>query len=172
LLNRIAAVVGLPPRQYLYGLTGILIAHVFFNLPLAVRLLLPAWQSIPGESWRLAAQLGMRSSHILLYIEWPVLRQSVPLVAGLVFMLCFTSFAVVLTLGGGPLATTVEVAIYQALRFDFDLPRAGLLALLQLFFCGAIVTVLQLLGRTPDIEPLTGVQHMRPDLGGAVACAS
>jgi thiamine transport system permease protein len=51
--------------------------------------------------------------------------------AGLVFMLCFTSFAVVLTLGGGPRATTLEVAVYQALRFDFDLGRAVTLALVH-----------------------------------------
>src|SRR3546814_3514614 len=60
-------------------------------------------------------------------------------------MLCFTSFAVVLTLGGGPKATTLEVAVYQALRFDFDLGRAVTLALVQLLLCTAIVlAVLQL----------------------------
>jgi ABC-type Fe3+ transport system permease subunit len=50
----------------------------------------------------------------------------------LVFTLCFTSSAIVMTLGGGPGATTLEVAIYQALRFEFDFGRAALLALVQL----------------------------------------
>ncbi len=172
LLNRVAGALGLPVGQYLYGLTGILIAHVFFNLPLAVRLLLPAWQSIPGETWRLAAQLGMESGHIVKHIEWPLLRQVVPQVSGLVFMLCFTSFAVVLTLGGGPAATTIEVAIYQALRYEFDLGQAGLLALLQLLFCALIVALIQLVGRTPHVEPLTGVRQLRPDLGGRGARAA
>ena len=49
-----------------------------------------------------------------------------------IFVICLSSFAVALTLGGGPRATTVELAIYQAMRFDFDLSRAALLALLQL----------------------------------------
>ena len=49
----------------------------------------------------------------------------------LVFLLCMTSFAVALTLGGGPRATTLELAIYQAVRFDFDLGRAAWLALIQ-----------------------------------------
>ena len=53
----------------------------------------------------------------------------------LVFMLCLTSFAVVLTLGGGPKSTTLEVAIYQSLRFDFEPTRAVVLALLQLCLC-------------------------------------
>ncbi len=46
----------------------------------------------------------------------------------IVFLLCATSFTLVLTLGGGPSATTLEVAIYQALKLDFDPPRAVALA--------------------------------------------
>ncbi len=46
-----------------YGLQGILLAHVFFNLPMASRLLLQALENIPGEQRQLAAQLGMRSWH-------------------------------------------------------------------------------------------------------------
>ena len=167
LVNRVAAGLGFEPVQYLYGLGGILIAHVFFNLPLAVRLLLPAWQSVPGESWRLAAQLGMSSRDILRLMEWPMLRPLLPQVATLVFMLCFTSFAVVLTLGGGPASTTIEVAIYQALRFDFDLGRATLLALLQLICCALLVAVVQSMGRTHLVDPTEGRVQPRPDLSGA-----
>ena len=43
------------------------------------------------------------------------------------FMLCFTSFTIVLALGGGPQNSTLEVAIYQAIFFEFDLPKAALL---------------------------------------------
>ncbi len=168
LLNRLAGAVGLGPGQYLYGLPGILIAHAFFNLPLAIRLLLPVWQSVPGESWRLAAQLGMSGGQVWRLVEWPLVRHAVAQAAGLVFMLCFTSFAVVLTLGGGPAATTIEVAIYQALRFDFDLARAGLLALLQVVCCLGIAAAVQAMGRPLWVEPGAGRAHARPDLGGRV----
>lgn len=57
-----------------------------------------------------------------------------PQLGALVFALCFTSFAIVMTLGGGPKATTIEVAIFQAIRFDFDLAKAVYLSLLQMFF--------------------------------------
>jgi thiamine transport system permease protein len=122
----------------IYGLTGILIAHVFFNLPLAVRLLLPAWQSVPAETWRLAAQLGMSGAQVFRLIELPLLRRALPQIAATIFMLCFTSFAIILTLGGGPRASTLEVAVFQAIRFDGDLPRAGLLALIELTLCLAV----------------------------------
>lgn len=165
-LNDLASLLGAPRWQNLYGLSGILIAHVFFNLPLAVRLLLPLWSALPGETWRLAAQLDMRSGAIWRLIEWPLLRQALPGVAGLVFMLCFTSFAVVLTLGGGPAASTVEVAIYQALRFEFDPARAVFLALLELTCCALLVGLGQrfVMGMPSEITP--GRAHARPDLGG------
>ncbi|KRA00370.1 thiamine ABC transporter permease [Mesorhizobium sp. Root157] len=130
----------------IYGLSGILVAHVFFNLPLAVRLFLEVLHAVPADQWRLASQLGMGARPAFRLIEWPVLRQALPGVAGLVFMLCITSFTIVLTLGGGPRATTLEVAIYQALRFDFDPARAVSLTLLQIGLTLVVVLVLARLG--------------------------
>ena len=167
-INDFASLLGVPRWQNLYGLSGILIAHVFFNLPLAVRLLLPLWSAVPGETWRLVAQLGMRSGSIWRLIEWPLLRQALPGVAGLVFMLCFTSFAVVLTLGGGPKASTVEVAIYQALRFDFDPARAVFLALLELACCAVLVGFGQRFVMAMPSEITPGRAHSRPDTRGRV----
>jgi thiamine transport system permease protein len=64
-------------------------------------------------------------------------------VAGLVFMLCFTSFATVMALGGGPKATTIELAIYQAIKFDFDLQSGALLALWQILLCASLSLFIQ-----------------------------
>ncbi len=127
----------------IYGLQGILIAHVFFNFPLAARLLLAELERIPAESWKLSAQLGLKPFDIWRLVEWPQLKASLPGVALLIFLLCASSFAVVLTLGGGPSATTLEVAIYQALRADFDPQRASVLALVQLALCASLVLIAQ-----------------------------
>ncbi len=124
-----------------YGLQGILLAHVFFNFPIATRMMLIRLAAVPPESWRLSAQLGFGDRHVWSRIEWPQIRVALPGAATLIFLLCAASFTVVLTLGGGPKATTLEVAIYQALRFDFDPPRAAGLAIVQL----AIFAVLALL---------------------------
>ncbi|WP_312928064.1 thiamine/thiamine pyrophosphate ABC transporter permease, partial [Pseudescherichia sp.] len=64
-----------------------------------------------------------------------------------IFMLCFASFATVLSLGGGPRATTIELAIYQALNFDYDPGRAALLGLLQMICCLALVLLSQRLSK-------------------------
>jgi len=103
-----------------YGLPGILLAHVFFNLPLATRLMLQALESIPAEQRQLAAQLDLRGWHHFRLLEWPWLRRQLLPTGALIFMLCFASFATVLSLGGGPQATTIELAIFQALSYDYD----------------------------------------------------
>ncbi|MBF1857602.1 ABC transporter permease subunit, partial [Escherichia coli] len=130
-----------------YGLQGILLAHVFFNLPMASRLLLQALENIPGEQRQLAAQLGMRGCHFFRFVEWPWLRRQIPPVAALIFMLCFASFATVLSLGGGPQATTIELAIYQALSYDYDPARAAMLALIQMVCCLGLVLLSQRLSK-------------------------
>ena len=128
-LARVLAAAGVDAKPNIYGLGGVVLAHVFFNLPLAVRLLLPGWHSIPVESWRLSAQLGMSSWPVFRLIEWPMLRRYLPHAAATIFMLCVGSFAIVLALGGGPGAATFEVAVFEALRFEFDPPKAAVLAL-------------------------------------------
>ena len=82
-----------------YGLQGILLAHVFFNMPMATRLLLQTLENIPGEQRQIAAQLGMRGYVFFRLVEWPWLRRQIPPVTALIFMLCFASFATVLSLG-------------------------------------------------------------------------
>src|SRR5262245_66536636 len=62
-------------------------------------------------------------------IEWPMLRRYLPHAAATIFMLCVGSFAIVLALGGGPGAATFEVAVFEAIRFEFDPPKAAVLAL-------------------------------------------
>ncbi len=167
-VNSALTAVGLGRWTFLYGLPGILIGHAFFNLPLATRLLLPGWSGVPGETWRLAAQLGMRSGAIFRLIEWPLLRERLPGIATAVFLLCMTSFAIVLTLGGGPAATTVEVAIYQALRFDFDPSRAALLAFLQLGLSALLILISQRWARPFDMVATPGRPAERPDCIGVV----
>lgn len=131
ILNSALAAAGLPAVQ-IYGLHGVVLAHVFFNLPLATRLLLQGWEAVPAERFRLAEALGMRPRDVLRFLEWPMLKERLPGALLVVFLICLSSFAVALTLGGGPRATTLELAIYQAFRLEFDLGRAAVLALLQL----------------------------------------
>jgi thiamine transport system permease protein len=146
LINSGLAILGLPPVS-IYGLHGVVLAHVFLNLPLATRMILQGWQAIPAERIRLAQSLRFGPAETFRHLEGPMLREVIPGVALVILVICLTSFAVVLTLGGGPRATTIELAIYQAVRFEFDLPRAAGLALLQVGICTVAALAAFLLAR-------------------------
>ena len=132
LLNDGLRALGFEPLS-IYGLQGVLLAHVFFNLPLATRMILLGWMSLPSERIRLGQSLGLGTMARFYLIEWPMIRRILPSAFAVIFVICLSSFAVALTLGGGPKATTIELAIYQAFRFEFDFATAALLGLVQLF---------------------------------------
>jgi len=122
----------------LYGLQGILIAHIYLNMPFAVRVLYQQMNNIPDTSWKLAAQLKFSRIQRFVWVEWAVLKSGFLRLFGFIAVLCFNSFAVVLALGGGPQATTLEVAVYQALKYDFNIPEALALAWVQFAITGAL----------------------------------
>ncbi|MGD9739863.1 MAG: thiamine/thiamine pyrophosphate ABC transporter permease ThiP [Bauldia sp.] len=163
-LGDLARLVGIPYGSWLYGLQGILLAHIVLNAPLAARVLLAALSAISAEQWRLAAQLGMPPGAVFRFIDWPVLRREAPGVAALMFLACFSSFAIVLALGGGPAVSTLEVAIFEAVRFEADFSRAAILAALQIGICLAILAPLVFLisRRAAEAMP-SGISAPRPD---------
>ncbi|MGF9565824.1 thiamine/thiamine pyrophosphate ABC transporter permease ThiP [Neorhizobium sp. JUb45] len=168
-LNSGLAMIGVSDPVSIYGLSGILIAHVFFNLPLACRLLLAGLERLPPEYWRLSASLGLPSFSVFRFVEWPAVKPLLAGIAGLVFMLCATSFTLVLVLGGGPAATTLEVAIYQSLRFDFDPARAISLSLLQIAVTASVLALMALLPTPGDDNAATGRSARRFDGGSSAA---
>ena len=173
IVNDALAALGFVPIS-IFGIHGVVLAHVFFNLPLAIRFILQGWLSIPAERFRLAAILNAPVGRML---EWPMLRAVLPNTFVVIFLICLTSFAVALTMGGGPRATTVELAIYQALRFDFDLGRAALLACIQFALCiGAAFLAWRLTGTDPMGAGLDRVVQRwdtaRPITDYALICAA
>ena len=73
-------------------------------------------------------------------ITLPLLMPSIIAAGLLVFLFCFTSFGVVLILGGLGFAT-LEVEIYRQAVSYFNLPVAGFLALVQMALTFAVMAV-------------------------------
>ncbi len=119
---------------------AILLAHAFFNVAVVVRIVGGYWAELDGSLADAAAVLGAGRLRTLREVTLPLLAPALAAAAGLTFLFCFTSFGVILVLGG-PRAATLETEIYhQAVRL-FDLRAAATLALLQLVAVGAIVLV-------------------------------
>ena len=86
-------------------------------------------------------------------------------------MLCFASFATMLSLGGGPQATTIELAIYQALSYDYDPGRAALLAMVQMVCCLCLVLLSQRLSKAipPGSNQITGWRDPQDSMHSRIA---
>lgn len=118
---------------YIYGLGGILFAHVYFNASFASRVFLDAFGSIPKQRYKLSKNIGLNIWQRFYYVELPSIKPYISGLALSIFLLCFSSFIIVLVLGGSPAYNTLEVAIYEALKFDFDIPLSIKLSFLQIF---------------------------------------
>lgn len=110
----------------IFGIQGIIIAHLFLNVPLVMHIYLDARKAISHEAYRLAYITGA----FWRGIEWPVIRQVFPTGFALTFLYCSLSFTIVLILGGVK-AMTLEYAIYQALIFEYDIMGATVFAFMQ-----------------------------------------
>ena len=109
----------------------IIFAHVFYNTSLVVRMVSNAWMMIDKNIINAAEMLGGKSKDVFMKIILPMLQPSILSSALLVFLFDFTSYGVVLLLGG-PKFRTFEVEIsYQTLQV-FDLKTAAVLALMQM----------------------------------------
>lgn len=110
---------------------AILAAHVFFNIAVVVRTVGALWSRIDPDLHDAARVLGASEWKVLRTVTLPLLRPAIAAAAAIVFLFTFTSFGVVLILGGFRYAT-LEVEIYRQAVTLFDLPLAAALAIVQL----------------------------------------
>jgi thiamine transport system permease protein len=138
------------PDGHERGLLPILAAHAFFNIAVVVRLVGTAWARLNPRLWEAAATLGARPVQRARAVTLPLLAPALAGAAALVFLFCFTSFGVILILGG-PERATLETEIYTQAARLFDLRTAAVLSLVQLGFVAAILGVAGLVERRAGI---------------------
>ena len=111
----------------------ILTAHVFYNTTIVIRIVGNALSRLDPKLEQSARILGADSFEAWRRIILPLLRPSLLAAALLVFMFDFTSFGVILLLGGSNFST-LEVEIYiRTLKLP-NLNLAALLSVIQLVF--------------------------------------
>ena len=115
-----------------YGtLTAILVAHVFYNTTIVIRIVGNALTHLDPRLEQAARTLGADSRRVWTRVTLPLLRAPLLAAGLLVFLFDFTSFGVILLLGG-PKFSTLEVEIYIQSMHLLNLPMAALLSLIQL----------------------------------------
>jgi thiamine transport system permease protein len=126
--------------NFMGTLTAILVAHVFYNTAIVIRIVGNAISSLDPRLEAAARSLGADSSRVWRYVTLPLLRPAILASALLVFLFDFTSFGVILLLGGSKFAT-LEVEIYLRVLKLPNLSLAALLCMIQLA-CTLTVSIL------------------------------
>jgi thiamine transport system permease protein len=125
------------------SVAAILLAHVFFNYAVVVRTVGGLWAHLDPRQEDAARVLGAGRWQTFRSVTLPSLRPAIAAAAAIVFLFTFTSFGVILILGG-PRYSTLEVEIYRQTTQFLDLPQAAALSIVQLV---AVVAMLLVAGR-------------------------
>lgn len=133
-----AAFMALLPTVLREGVLAVVLAHVFFNVAVVVRLCGTMWATIPSDLTAAARTLGARPAQVFRHVLLPLLRPSLIAAATVVFLFTFTSFGVVRLLGG-PGNTTLEVEIARRATQLGDVRGAALLSAVQLAVLAVVV---------------------------------
>ena len=120
-----------PPVQFTNTFTAILVAHVFYNTTIILRMVGDFWSHLDPRLGQAARMLGANRWQAIRWVTIPLLTPAIAAAALLVFIFDFTSFGVILILGG-PRFATLEVEIYYQTISLFNLPLAAVLSILQL----------------------------------------
>ena len=127
------------PIRFTNTIYAILLAHIFYNTTIVLRMVGDFWSHVDPKLNQAARVLGANQFTTFFRITLPIIGPAIAAAALLVFIFDFTSFGVILILGG-PRFATLEVEIYYQTISLFNLPLAAVLALLQLG-CTLLLTI-------------------------------
>ena len=142
-----------PPIQFVNTIYAILLAHIFYNTTIVLRMVGDFWSHLDPRITQAARVLGASRWGTLRHITFPLLLPSIAASALLVFIFDFTSFGVILVLGG-PQYATLEVEIYYQTISLFNLPLAAALSVIQLA-CTLAMTIIYTRLSTRISRPLS-----------------
>ena len=152
-----------PPIQILYTFSAIILAHTFYNFPIVLSIVSTFWAHMPRQTALAASTLGASRRKVFTTITLPRLLPAIISASALVFLFCFSSFAILLVLGGGPKFTTIEVEIYQRARMVGDVAGASALALISIVIAILILILYlitqQKMSNTEELESVMKIDN-------------
>ncbi len=114
-LNTLLHALHLPPIQLLYRPSAVVLAHLYYNIPLAYLATHATLARLSQHTEEAARLLGASRWQIMQTIWWPQLKGTVLGIGAVIFLYCWTSFTLPLQLGGST-AKTVEVWLYEQIK--------------------------------------------------------
>lgn len=130
-----------PPLRILYSMKAIILAHGFYNFPIAMRIIASLWEKLSTNQLHASHSLGAGKIRTFFSVTLPQLLPAILSASALIFLFCFSSFAIILVLGGGPSYTTIEVEIYRQAKVSFNPQAASSLAAVGMFFSFSLMYI-------------------------------
>ena len=127
--------------EVLYSFKAIILSHVYLNFPIAFLLITEAWTASSDTAEKASYTLGKGRMRTFISVTLPMIRGSIISAFILIFLFCFSSFAIIMVLGGNPQYSTLETEIYRRARVSGNIPEASALSLLAFFITGAILLI-------------------------------
>ena len=175
-----AAFLALLPNSWHGTAQAMIVAHVFFNIAVVVRLVGSMIAVIPHDLSDAARTLGASPARAARLIMLPLLRPALWSAAAVIFLFSFTSFGVAKLLGG-PTNPTLEVEIARRATQLGDVSGAAALSAAQLGLLAVVIvwtsrrqrrTAIELNGATSPIRPRgRGQRVLVSSVGAAVGVA-
>ncbi|MBO4410302.1 MAG: iron ABC transporter permease [Spirochaetales bacterium] len=133
LFNRLLAAVSKDrwSVQVLYSFKAIILAHVYLNLPIALSLLTNSLSEMPTTEENASRLLGASDFRTFVKVTLPKVWGTVLSAFSLIFLFCFPSFLIVMTLGGNPSFYTIEAEIYKRTYTDMNPAGSASLAMIS-----------------------------------------
>jgi len=132
----------------------ILAAHVFFNIAVVVRTVGGFWSQLDDRQEQAARSLGASPLRAFWEVTVPRLKAALLASTAIVFLFTFTSFGLILLLGGSRMAS-IETEIFRYAVSRTDFATAAVLSVVQLVAVLALVVVsTRLQRRTTGTERL------------------
>jgi len=126
---------------------AILLAHVFFNYAVVLRTVGGMWAHLDPRQEEAARMLGASRWRAFREVTLPALRPALAAATAIVFLFTFTSFGVILVLGG-PRFATLETEIYRQTAQLLNLDTAAALTIVQMVaVIGLLLVTSRLEGR-------------------------
>ncbi|HLR46094.1 MAG TPA: iron ABC transporter permease [Deinococcales bacterium] len=141
----------------------IMLAHVFYNAALVIRIVGSFLETAARSPEQAAATLGAGQLRILFRVTLPLATPAIIAAAALVFVLTFTSFGVLMILA--PSWSTFEVEIYRLTARLLRLDAAAVLVVVQLLTV-TLSTVLYTRWQARLATPVTGAAATPPPARG------
>ena len=127
--------------KFLYSFPSVIMAHVYLNFPVAFSLITSALVGMDEKEEMASKLLGKNNFYTFIKITIPKVKGTIISAFILIFLFCFPSFLIVMSLGGSPKYYTIEAEIYRRTYTDVNTVSSSSLALFSFIIMSLLLLV-------------------------------